>query len=95
MTPEQIELARHALGLPNERQQSYRNRFVAGPGHDDYGTWLAIVDAGCATRRSGRRLPFGGDDFFSLTRFGAEAALKPGESLDPEDFPAPSDGGEQ
>lgn len=35
MTPEQIELARHALGLTNGRRQSCRNLFATGPGHSD------------------------------------------------------------
>ena len=29
MTPKQRKLARHALGLPNAKRQSFRNRFVA------------------------------------------------------------------
>ena len=35
MSAAQIELARHALGLPNKMRMSYRNRFVAGHGHVD------------------------------------------------------------
>lgn len=66
MTPEQIELARHALGLPNDRRRSYRNRFVTGPGHSDYDNWMQMVAAGNARRRSGNQLT-GGDDFFWLT----------------------------
>ncbi len=46
-----------------------------------------MVDAGMAQRRDGIGLCFGGDDLFWLTVEGAEAALKPGEKLDPEDFP--------
>lgn len=88
MTPEQQELARHALGLDGRRGMSYRNRFVTGPGCTDYPTWMEMVHAGLAVRRDGAKLPFGGDDLFHLTRDGAEAALRPGESLDPEDFPA-------
>lgn len=87
MTPEQKELARHALGLPNGRRQSYRNRFVAGPGHSDYAAWMAMVADGNAMRRDGKSLPFGGDDAFWLTRKGAEAALERREKLDPEDSP--------
>lgn len=86
MSAAQIELARHALGLPNRRKRSYRNHFVAGPGHDDYAAWMAMVDAGCAKRRDGNALT-GGDDLFWLTRAGAAATLKRGERLDPEDFP--------
>lgn len=87
MTPAQKELARHALGLPNRQRKSYRNRFVAGNGHPDYLDWLVMVEDGNAERRGGKALPYGGDDFFWLTRKGAEAALEPGEKLCPEDFP--------
>lgn len=86
MTPQQKELARHALGL-SVNSKSYRNRFVAGEGHPDYPDWLAMVAAGEARRRDGRKLPFGGDDLFWLTPAGAALALSPGETLDPEDFP--------
>lgn len=86
MTDEQIALARHALGLNGRCKMSYRNRFVAGPGHSDYDNWLAMVEAGEAIRRQGSELT-GGDDWFRLTFKGALLALRPGETLDEEDFP--------
>ena len=89
MTPEQIELARHALGLPNSRRQSYRNHFVAGEGHSDHTDWCEMVANGYAKSRNGSQLT-GGDPVFWLTRTGAEKALKRGERLCPEDFPAPN-----
>jgi hypothetical protein len=88
VTPEQIELARHALGLPNRYRRSYRNRFVAGDDHADYPAWMAMVEAGAAKKYEGAKLQFGGCHLFVLTPAGAIAALKPRESLDPEDFPA-------
>lgn len=92
MTPRQIELARHALGLTDKRQkQSYRNYFVAGKSHDDYEEWEAMVRTGMALKRSGKTRSgvqlFGGDDIFHLTPAGAIASVRKGESLDPEDFP--------
>jgi hypothetical protein len=84
LTATQIELARHALGLPNRNQTSYRNRFVAGVEHDNHSDWVAMTDAGLAKRFS--MALYGVDDLFMLTRTGAEAALRPGESLDSEDF---------
>lgn len=87
MTPRQKELARHALGLGNGQAKSYRNRFVAGPGHPDYDDWLAMMAAGEAGRREAKTLPFGGDDLFWLTPHGAQAVLEPGETLCREDFP--------
>jgi len=86
MTPRQLELARHALGLPNRWRCSYRNYFVAGPGGQDHEEWLVLVGAGFARQRSGS-VRTGGNDLFWLTRAGAEVALKRGERLDLEDFP--------
>jgi hypothetical protein len=86
LSPDQRDLARHALGLPNGRGQSYRNHFVTGPGSPDYDRWREMVAMGAATRRAGTELT-GGDDLFRLTRAGATAALAPGETLDPKEFP--------
>lgn len=87
MTPKQIELARHALGLPNKRNMSYRNHYVVGSG-EDYTEWMDMVDAKAARHRTGTPLS-GGEDVFWLTEIGARAALKRREKLDPKDFPAP------
>jgi hypothetical protein len=86
MTPEQIKLARHALGLPNSRRISYRNYYVAGPGNIAYDQWHAMVFAGFATSYA-----FSGDDVFYLTELGAKAALLPNEYLNKDDFPQVSD----
>lgn len=86
MTTRQKELARHALGLRPRNKISYRNRFVAGPGHSDYQDWLEMVEQGNAFRRTGGEMS-GGDDIFWLTDVGAKLALNSGEKLDPEDFP--------
>jgi hypothetical protein len=83
MTPRQIELARHALGLRPSCLVSHRNRFLAGPGHPDYADWQAMVAAGQAKRLESEYLP-PGDVLFHLTRAGAELALLPGDKLDPE-----------
>lgn len=80
------DLARHALGLPNKRKQSYRNHYVTGEGCADWELWNGMVAQGLATRRKGSQLT-GGDDIFRLTSEGAKAALNKGERLDPEDFP--------
>lgn len=79
MTPRQIELARHALGLPNDQGRSYSNRFWAGPGHTDYRDWEQMVAEGAAAKN--HTVPG-----FHMTKAGAEQALKSGETLDPEDF---------
>lgn len=88
MTPRQRELARHALGLPNDRRRSYRNRFLAGGLCED---WNAMTAAGLAEAGQPDDL---GRTWFWLTRAGAEAALDRGEMLCPEDFPqAETEGG--
>lgn len=81
MTPRQIELARHALGLPNRTRRSYRNRFFSG---GECADWRAMEAAGHA--ESGKPDEHG-RIWFWLTRAGAEAALGRGERLCPEDFP--------
>lgn len=83
LTPEQLRLARHALGLPNDRSQSYRNRYCAGVPSSARNHWLALEAAGLAFSDAveGQR------QFFALTRTGAEMALERGETLDLEDFP--------
>ncbi|QCP88280.1 hypothetical protein EYE35_21165 [Cereibacter sphaeroides] len=86
MSQHQIKLARHALGLPNRRKQSYRNHFVTGPGAPDYEAWEAMVADGLAKKFPASALS-GGDPVFILTPRGATAALDRGERLDPEDFP--------
>src|SRR5579872_5970530 len=86
MTTKQRELARHALGLPNKMRMSYRNRFVAGDGHDDHADWMQMVAEGNAEMCDRSRIPFGGDDLFWLTEAGARQALNPREKLDREDF---------
>jgi hypothetical protein len=89
MTPEQIELARHALGLPNRNKKSYRNHFVAGEGHSDFENWRDMVEKGFARGKKGSQLT-GGDPVFWLTLAGASLALRRGEKLDPDDFNLPS-----
>ncbi|MGF3025595.1 hypothetical protein ACQVP2_22555 [Methylobacterium aquaticum] len=82
MTPRMHELARHALGLPNAGRTSYRNRFYAVPGDEDWREWIAMTNAGLACVATS-----GPHDFFWLTQRCAEAALVGRERLCPEDFP--------
>ena len=87
MTPEQLKLARHALGL-DYKKVSYRNRYYTIGRGQEHKEWLAMVEKGYAIEDS--VLP--DSTRFELTRKGAEAALLPGETLCPEDFP-PTDQG--
>ncbi len=86
LTDEQIELARHALGLRVGRLKSFRNRFVATPMHDDYANWMDMVGCGNAKYRDDPEY-LGASRYFYLTRQGAEQALVKHESLCEEDFP--------
>jgi hypothetical protein len=83
MTRRQRQLARNALGMPNRRRRSYRNYYLAACAPGPYDEWLRMVDAGMAEQGPG----INGCRAFWLTRAGAEAALEPGETLCPEDFP--------
>jgi hypothetical protein len=85
MTPKQKQLARNALGLPNERKQSYRNRFVLGNGstNPNRPAWKKMVSYGHAIRST----LCDGQTVFLLTHVGAKTALNRGETLCPEDFP--------
>lgn len=83
MDKRQIELVRHALGLPNDRNVSYRNRFVTGRGGINHATWMDLCRQGYAEKSDGEQKL----DWFYVTRRGAEFVLLPGERLDPEDFP--------
>ena len=91
MTPHQLKLARHALGLPNDQMRSYRNRYIAVPGTREYGSWEEMVAAGEAVKTSGDEMGLGKNDHFRLRHAAAKAALEPGERLDMEDFPSGAD----
>lgn len=83
---DEVEVARHALGLGRESKFTTRNYFVTGEGSDDYPKWESIVSKGLAIKRDRREL-MGGDWLYHLTKEGAEQALYDGEHLSGEDFP--------
>jgi hypothetical protein len=83
MTERQRRFARHALGLPNEKNTSYRNHFCIGAGGDGYSDWEEMVKTGWAVKRSGDL--WGGDDMFHLTLEGARLARDPKDHLSRED----------
>lgn len=84
LTPRERELARHALGLPNEKRRSYRNRYYVGADTPTGRQWCELVARDLAILV---RAPKVLCDHFHLTRAGAEAVLEAGETLDEEDFP--------
>lgn len=92
MTPRQIALARHALGLHASCLVSRRNAAISHPERDDFVEWERMVADGTAVKgRAVEGTEWGmldGSRIFHLTRSGAEAVLLPGERLDPEDWSA-------
>ena len=83
MTEEQRASARHALGLPNQKNTTYRNHFCIAVGGDGYAGWENLVARGLAVKAVGGENWCG--DFFYLTLEGARAVLLPEEHISRED----------
>lgn len=76
MTPRQLEILQHALGLDQYgRGRSYRRHFVTGPGGTDYLDCQALMAAGLMTRRDGSPIT-GGSDVFLVTDIGRAAVTE-------------------
>lgn len=85
LTHREIELGRHALGLPNMQRKSYRNRYYVAAGTLGALAWDGMVKKGAAEKyaaASGQTL-----DLYCMTDHGAVACLKEKERLCPEDLP--------
>lgn len=83
MTEKQRQMARHALGLPNKRNESYRNRYCIGQDSEDWSLWIDLCEKKLALRLVSPM--FGGDDMFYLTLAGALEAREPGEHISRSD----------
>jgi hypothetical protein len=83
LTEKQRDFARHALGLPNKNNMTYRNHFCVGEGGDGYEDWEDLVSKGMAVKAIGGSGWVG--DFFYLTLEGARAVLLPKEHISRED----------
>ncbi len=78
MTPRELELAAHALGVQKcgrNWTKPYRNRFVCGHGHDAYEAWESLVERGLAMRWQPSDMT-GGGVRFSLTETGKRIAMR-------------------
>lgn len=75
VTPYQLGLLLHTLGLSEHRRESYRNHFVAGEGHDDMPHLEALERVGLMERRPSPRFLDPGDIVFAATDAGREAAI--------------------
>ncbi|RRJ96807.1 hypothetical protein Ga0100231_023865 [Opitutaceae bacterium TAV4] len=73
LTPKQLHILQHSLGVDKYGQgNQYRNRFVTGPGSDDFADCRALADAGLMTDHGAREI-FGGDHHFTITPAGIDA----------------------
>lgn len=91
MTPDQIKLARHALGLPNKQRKAYRNRFVAHADSPDGHLWSEMVHAGFAVCTPDDIRPDGWK-VFRLTIAGAFTALEDSETIPVSSLASKHDG---
>jgi hypothetical protein len=87
ITETQRNLARHALGFPNKKNTSFRNRFCIGKGGDGYEDWEDLVSKGLAIKCVGadHGRPWGDSDMFYLTLEGALMVRGPKEHISRED----------
>lgn len=74
VSPEQLGLLHHTLGLSQHQCSEYRNYFLAGAGHHDQANLLALVDAGLMSRSPAPSWTCG-DDLFRVTDIGRSYAI--------------------
>jgi hypothetical protein len=74
ITPYQVGLLQHTLGLSERRRESHRNFFIAGEGHHDQAGLTALVAAGLMKQARAPEM-FGGGDLFTATDSGKEIAI--------------------
>lgn len=74
ITPAQLHLLHHTLGVTPERRTPYRNHFVAGDGHHDMPDLLALEAAGLMKRSSTPKFCEQGDIVFTCTPAGQDHA---------------------
>lgn len=81
VTPDQLRILHHTLGLRPDRRTPYRDHFVAGPGHSDMPDLEALEAAGLMERRRTPALCDQSDVVFGCTAAGQSYAV---EHLPPE-----------
>ena len=75
MTPEELHILQHSLGVDQYgRGQMYRNHFCTGDGSIDYPVCMALVASGDMTRNANVEM-YGGMDLFRVTQQGIEAVM--------------------
>lgn len=74
-TDYQLSLLHHTLGLSERNRESYRNHFVAGPGHSDMRHLEALEVAGLMQRLRTPSFLDSSDIVFAVTDAGREVAV--------------------
>lgn len=75
ITPKQLDLLHHTLGLTPERREPYRNHFVASEGHHDLADLKALEVAGLMARSPTPKFCDADDMVFHVTDAGRAYAL--------------------
>lgn len=75
VTPHMLHLLHHALGLRPDRRESFRNHFLAGPGHHDQADLEALESAGLMKRAKTPVFCADGDVTFVCTDAGKNYAI--------------------
>lgn len=75
-TPQQARLLQHTLGLCEHQRSSYRNHFVAGPGHHDMPDLESLESLGLMARVHAPAFCEASDIVFVTTTAGAALALE-------------------
>lgn len=74
MTPAQLHILQHSLGLDEYGQGTgYRNHFVTGEGSTDHPDCMSLVELGFMEIRRAKYDLYGGDDVFAVTAAGKVA----------------------
>lgn len=81
VTPHMLHLLHHTLGLRPDRRESFRNYFLAGPGHHDQADLEALESAGLMRRAKTPAFCRDGDVTFVCTDAGKAYAI---DNLPPE-----------
>lgn len=76
LTPEHVHILQHSLGI-SQTGSVYRNRFVAGEGHDEMSLIKDLVEAGLMEERTPKGFLEQGDRLFVVTESGKDYCNKP------------------
>lgn len=75
ITPRQIEIMQHTLGINESRREPYRNYYAAGPLHYANSDLETLVSLGMMTKSPAPKFCPSGDVVYSCTDTGRDTAL--------------------